>query len=213
MKATPRLDDQKRADTICGVLKHPLRVRILEILNEGPKSPSQFVEEGLVPKEHYSNYQQALSLASYHFRALEKDGCLKVVASIPRRGALEHVYEGKARVYFTDSEFEEMPLERRQTLSRISFQGLVARADGAMRADTFDSRTDRHLAWMPMQLDQRGWNELMTSLAACFGEVEQIRHDSKERLATSGEKSIPTTFGMLGFESPPPPPLPEADAD
>lgn len=212
MAATPELADQKRADTICAALKHPLRVRILEVLNEGPKSPSQFVEEGLVPKEHYSSYQQALSLASYHFRELEKDGCLEVVQSIPRRGALEHVYEGKARVYFTDAEFEEMPRTRRRKLSRISFQGLVARADVAMRADTFDSRTDRHLAWMSMQLDQRGWDELTTALAACFGEVEQIRHDAKDRLATSGEESVPVTFGMLGFESPPPPPLPEAQA-
>jgi hypothetical protein len=170
------------------------------------------VEEGLVPKEYYSSYQKALSLASYHFRELEKDGCLRVIASIPRRGAVEHVYEGKTRIYFTDAEFEEMPLAQRQKLSRISFQGLVARADGAMRANTFDSRTDRHLAWIPMQLDQQGWDELTTALAACFGEVEQIRHDSKERLAASGEESFPTTFGMLGFESPPPPPLPKADS-
>jgi len=213
MEATPRLDDQKRADTICAVLKHPLRVRILEILNEGPKSPSQFVEEGLVPEEHYSSYQQALSLASYHFRALERDGCLKVVAAIPRRGALEHVYEGKARVYFTDAEFEEMPLPQREQLSRISFQGLVARADGAMRAGTFDRRTDRYLVWVPMPLDERGWDELSAAQTQCFGQVEQIRHDAKERLAVSGEESISVTFGMLGFESPPPPPLPEAETD
>ena len=52
------------AETICTVLKHPLRVRILEVLNEGPLSPRQFVEERLIPKEHFSTYQQALSLAA-----------------------------------------------------------------------------------------------------------------------------------------------------
>ncbi len=213
MDATPRLGDQQRAQSICAALKHPMRVRILEVLNEGPKSPSQFVEEGLMPEGFFSSSAQALSLVSYHFRELEKEGCLEVVQSIPRRGAMEHVYEGKARVYFTDAEFEEMPLDRRRQLSRISFQGLIARADNAMRADTFDARTDRHLAWMPMQLDARGWDELAAALAACFGEVEQIRHDAKDRLAGSGEESIPVTFGMLGFESPPPPPLPEAESD
>jgi DNA-binding transcriptional ArsR family regulator len=202
---------QRRVETICAALKHPMRVRILEVLNEGPRSPSQFVEEGLVPKDLYGSYPQALSLASYHFRELEREGCLEIVESIPRRGALEHVYEGKARVYFTDAEFEQMPREKRRTLSRISFQGLVARADSAMRADTFDARTDRHLTWMPMQLDERGWDELSTALAGCFGEVEQIRHDAKDRLASSGEEAVPVTFGMVGFESPPPPPLPQAD--
>jgi DNA-binding transcriptional ArsR family regulator len=204
--------DKDRIETVCGTLKHPLRVRILEILNEGPRSPSQFVEEGLVPKELYGSYTQALSLASYHFRELEKAGCLEVIESIPRRGAVEHVYEGKARVYFTDAEFEQLPRARRRALSRISFQGLVARADGAMRADTFDARADRHLTWMPMQLDERGWDELSTALAACFGEVEQIRHDARSRLGSSDEEAIPVTFGMVGFESPPPPSLPEADS-
>src|SRR5215203_2582915 len=99
---------KKRSETICTVLKHPLRVRILEVLNEGPRSPSQFVEEGLIPKENFTTYQQALSLASYHFRELEKEGCLEVIESIPRRGAVEHVYRGLARVYFNDAEFEEM---------------------------------------------------------------------------------------------------------
>lgn len=192
---------------VCALLGHPIRVRILEILNEGPKSPSQFVEEGLVPKEMYKSYQQALSLASYHFRELEKGGSLRIIDSIPRRGATEHVYEGVARVYFTDEEFEELPLEDRERLSRISFQGLIARTDCAMQAGTFDTRTDRHLTWMPFQVDERGWREMMTSLAACFGDVERIRHDAADRLAASGEEGLTVTFGQLGFVSPEPPPL------
>ncbi|HEX5929789.1 MAG TPA: hypothetical protein VFY48_10390 [Solirubrobacterales bacterium] len=211
MEATEELGSRGRAETICAALKHPLRAHILEILNEGPKSPSQFVEEGLVPRDLYRTYPQALSLTAYHFRELEKEGCLEVVQSIPRRGALEHVYEGKARVYLTDAEFEKLSRVQRRRLSRTSFQGLVARADGAMRADTFDARTDRHLTWMPMQLDEQGWSELMSTLATCFGEVEQIRHDAKQRLAASGEKAVPATFGMVGFESPPPPPLPKPE--
>jgi hypothetical protein len=199
---------KKRSETICTVLKHPLRVRILEVLNEGPRSPSQFVEEGLIPKEHFTTYQQALSLASYHFRELEKEGCLKVVESIPRRGAVEHVYRGMSpQVFFSDAEFEAMPLATRRELSRISLQGLIARADRAISTETFDARPDRHLTWVPMQLDERGWEEVIATLAATFGELTQIRHDARDRLAASGEEVVPTTVAMLGFESPPPPPL------
>jgi hypothetical protein len=200
-------EGKKRRETICTALKHPLRVRILEALNEGPRSPSQFVEEGLIPKEHFSTYQQALSLASYHFRELEKEGCLEVVESIPRRGAVEHVYRGMARVYFDDAEFEGLPQGTRSKLSRISLQGLVARADRAVREGTFDERADRHLTWMPMQLDERGWKEVIATLATTFGELTQIRHDACDRLAASGEEVLPATVAMLGFESPPPPPL------
>jgi len=199
--------EKKRNETICTVLKHPLRVRILEVLNEGPRSPSQFVEEGLIPKENFSSYQQALSLASYHFRELEKEGCLEVIESIPRRGAIEHVYRGVARVFFDDAEFEEMPQATRRELSRISLQGMIARADRAVSADTFDTRPDRHLTWMPMQLDERGWKEVIATLATTFGELTQIRHDARDRLAASGDEIVPATVAMLGFESPPPPSL------
>ncbi len=205
--AEREIEGKKRSETICNALKHPLRVRILEALNEGPRSPSQFVEEGLIPKENYNTYQQALSLASYHFRELEKEGCLEVIESIPRRGAVEHVYRGLARIYFNDAEFEETPRETRQRLSRISLQGLIARADRAIREDTFDARADRHLTWLPMQLDERAWEEVIATLAATFAQLTVIREDARDRLAASGEEVIPATVAMLGFESPSPPPL------
>lgn len=59
-----------------------------------------------------------------------------------------------------------------------------------------------------MPLDERGWTEIISTLAACFGEVEQIRHDALDRLPASGGEAITATIAMLGFESPPPPPLP-----
>ncbi|HET9197944.1 MAG TPA: winged helix-turn-helix domain-containing protein [Solirubrobacterales bacterium] len=198
---------KKRSVTIFNALKHPLRVRILEILNEGPRSPSQFVEEGLIPKDSFNSYQQALSLASYHFRELEKEGCLEIVESIPRRGAVEHVYRGLASIYVDDAEFEQLDRPSRVQLSRISLQGMIARADRAIAEDTFDARTDRHLTWVPMQLDERGWKEVIARLAATFAELTEIRRDASDRLAASGEEVIPATVAMLGFESPPPPPL------
>lgn len=191
---------------MCTPLSHPMRVRILELVNEHPMSPVQFINAGFAPG--FETKQQALSYVSYHFRELEKAECIEVVALNPRRGATEHVYGGKTRVYFTDEEFEQMSLAERQQLSRTSFQGLVARTDGAMRTGTFDKRVDRHLTWRAMNLDERGWKEMLGRLEQCYKDCEQIRQDSEDRLASSGEKVIPTTMGMLGFESPPPPSLP-----
>jgi hypothetical protein len=188
-------------ETVCSPLKHPLRVRILEVVNERDMSPVQFLNEGLAPG--FKSRQNALSHVSYHFRQLEKAGCVEIIATFQRRGATEHVYRGKSRVYFTDAEFERLPLRDRSQLSRTSFQGLVARTDGAMAAGTFDGRTDRHLTWVAMDVDQRGWKELGTVLAACFGEVERIRHDARGRLDESDDEVIPATVAILGFESPP----------
>lgn len=76
-----------------------------------------------------------------------------------------------------------------------------------MLAHTFDARLDRHLSWLALIVDERGWSELMAALAGALGEVENIRHEARDRLAASGEAVVPVTIGLLGFESPPPPPL------
>jgi hypothetical protein len=204
--------DSGHEETSCAPLRHPLRVRILEVCNTRDISPVAFVDEQLQPDGmSYKSRQHALSHVSYHFRQLEKAGCIEVVKTIQRRGATEHIYRGTVTVYFTDEEFERLPLEQRRTLSRTSFQGLVARTDSAMRARTFDRRTDRWLVWVPMELDERGWAEFTSTMAATYAKVEQIREDAKDRIAGSGDTVIPATFGMLGFESPPPPPLPAAE--
>lgn len=187
-------------------LRHPLRIRILEVVNERDISPVQFMHQQLAPEVDIS--AKNLSQISYHFRQLEKYGCLEVVDWVPRRGATEHVYRGTVRAYFTDEEWEELSQKERCLVSRTVYQGLAARTEGAMMAHTFDARTDRHLTWLAMEVDERGWTELMSTLAGTYGDIVQIRHDARDRLAGSGDKVVPVTVGMLGFESPPPPPLP-----
>jgi len=182
-----------------------MRVRILEVVNEHPLSPVGFINAGFAPD--IEEKQKALSLVSYHFRALETAGCIEIVDTIPRRGATEHVYGGCSRVFFSDAEFDALPAEQRKALSRTSWQGLVARTDGAIRKGTFDARTDRHLTWRAMELDERGYGEMTDRLAQCYEDCEQIRKDAEDRLAVSGDKVVPTTVAMLGFESPPRPDL------
>jgi hypothetical protein len=49
-------------------LRHPLRVRILEVVNERDTSPSQFMVQKLAPDVEVS--PKSLSQLSYHFREL-----------------------------------------------------------------------------------------------------------------------------------------------
>lgn len=208
MKGSKKAEEGKERSkpTASEALRHPLRVRILEIVNEQDMSPIQFMQGQFAPDVEVS--AKALSSISYHFRALAKCGCLEVVDTIARRGATEHIYRGRARAYFTDEEWAALTQRERCLISRTMYQGLAARAEGAMMAHTFDSRTDRHLSWIAMEVDERGWTELMSTLATTLGDVTQIRHNARDRLAASGDKVVPVTVGMLGFESPPPPPLP-----
>jgi hypothetical protein len=188
------------------VLRHPIRVRILEVSNEIDISPIQFLHsdfaDGLL--DAAADAQRQLSFVSYHFRVLSEAGCIKVVDTRPVRGAVEHIYRGTARAYFTDEEWAHLGYDERTAISRTMLQGFIARAEGATLSGTFDSRIDRWLAWAPLKLDERGWNELTTAIGACYAEIEQIRHDALKRLAASEEEpNVSATFGIFGFESPP----------
>lgn len=201
----------KEAKSLVAVLQHPLRTTILDILNERSMSPSAFVDAKYIPPAMYSTRQQALSMASYHFRELEEAGLIECIESIPRRGAVEHVYEGKVRVYFSDKDFEKMSFEERQGLSQVSFAGVTARTERAIRLGTFDARTDRHLSWRAMKLDGAGWKEMVELLSKTHAAAEQIREGAESRLweqAEIEEKDheligIPATVALFGYESPP----------
>ena len=186
------------------MLRHPLRVRILEVANSRDISPVQFLREGLAPPGEYG-----LSHISHHFSELEKGGCLRVAQLIPRRGSVEHVYRGLARAFFTDEDWDRMEPAERRKVTRTMLQGLMARADSAITADTFDQRTDRHLSWIAMPLDEQGWEALTDLQAETLSRAEEIRVEAGERLAAEGGESFPATFGALAFESPPSGPVAE----
>ncbi len=64
-------------------MNHPVRRAIVRVLRtEGPHSPARTAEKIDAP----------LHKVAYHFRELAKDGVVEVCDTIPRRGAVEHVY-------------------------------------------------------------------------------------------------------------------------
>ena len=187
---------ERERTTSATVLAHPVRVRILEILNARDMSRVEFCRSG------YSPADMDLSHVAYHFRELAEYGCLAVVEENKRRGSIEHVYRGVGRAFFSDAQWARVDPEEKVRISKTIFQGLLARVEGAMMAGTFDSLEDRHLSWIAMHLDDQGWREMSTALGAAYGELEQIRVESEARLEATGEPGIPSTCAILGFPSP-----------
>jgi hypothetical protein len=205
-KRTKRTEALPPEEALSHPISHPLRVRILEVCNEQEMSATGFVEDGYVP-DHIAEGRDPkalVSLISYHCRGLEKAGCIKIVDQRPVRGTHEVFYKGTAVAYFTDAQWAALPIESRVSISRTMYQGMVARFESAMLAETFDARVDRMLAWTPLLLDDQGWTELHDRLESCFADVEQIKVDARKRVEESGKSGTPATFVIAGFESPPP---------
>jgi hypothetical protein len=195
-----RKKSKRTPGTLCSLLAHPLRARILEVLNEEPLSPIGFVQKGLAPG--FDSQQHALSQVSYHFNALENGGCITLVKTIQRRGAVEHIFRGNGHV-LAEKRNTKPSSRRGANLLRGSLQGLMARIVGAIEQGTADGGEDCHVEWHAVQLDKKAWMELRRSIKRCAAEQAQILDEAKKRLAGRGAtKSIPGTVALLAFESP-----------
>jgi DNA-binding transcriptional ArsR family regulator len=78
---------------------HPLRARILAVLNQKVASPAQMTQE----------FDETLSRVSYHVNVLLKYKCIELVRTRPRRGAVEHFYRGTSRAYLNVPEWPQLP--------------------------------------------------------------------------------------------------------
>jgi DNA-binding transcriptional ArsR family regulator len=173
-------------------LAHPMRVRILAELNKRVMSPSEFVDE----------FGGSVSNTAYHFRKLEEYGCLEMVEEKPRRGAIEHYFQGTRRALFDDDAWHSLPEALKNSITGVTFQTYLERVAQAMEAGTMDAREERHLTWTALVLDQQAWDELIGGLNALFAKALDLQVEACLRMAESGEEPITATVGLAGFESP-----------
>ena len=160
-------------------LAHPLRVRILSILEtRDMASPNEMAEELGV----------SLGVMSYHVRRLHALGFLELVKRTPRRGAIEHHYRAKARPRVTDEGWAETPSIVKRAMVGASLQQITGYINAAAGQGGFD-RGDAHLSRTVLMLDDEGWKELAGEMAQWMARVEQMEEESLQRMADAGEDS------------------------
>jgi len=172
-------------------LSHPMRTRILAILNERVASPNEIA----------AMIDERLPNVSYHVRALQELECIELVRTAQRRGAIEHYYRALERPFFSDRDWKRLPRSGRQAVTDVALQMIWEDVSGAIRAGTFEQREDRHLTRSPLTVDERGWNELNELLLKTLRQAEEISAKSNKRLAKSEEEGIPTRLVMMHFQT------------
>jgi DNA-binding transcriptional ArsR family regulator len=178
---------------IAKALSHPMRARILRILDERVASPNEIAEM----------IDERLPNVSYHVRALLDLGCIELVDTAQRRGAIEHYYRAVVRPFFSDSDWKRIPRSGRQAISDTLLQVMWEDVSDAIEAGTFDSRPDRYLTHTPIVVDEEGWSELAVIMARALREVEKVESQSARRLKRSNEAGVSTKVVLMQFESPP----------
>src|SRR5918996_2399861 len=145
----PPTDDPAIDQRIMKALSHPLRVRMLTLLNQKVSSPSELAEE----------LDEPLGNVSYHMRFLADLKMVKLVRTEPRRGAVEHYYEALEPPLISDDDWAQLPVALRRSLSDSTLGEIARDLKGAGEAGGFD-RENMHLSRTAMTLDQEGWDEL-----------------------------------------------------
>lgn len=170
-------------------LAHPVRARALTVLNQKVASPSQLAAE----------QEEAVGYVAYHVRVLHELGLIELVDTRQVRGATEHFYRGSVKPYLSNDFWGKLPADARSGISAAGLDFLNKAIMEAFEAGTFDSRTDRHLSNLTIDLDEDGWSEANALLNSCLEELMRIgaECESPER-----ETTIRATFGLMGFESP-----------
>jgi hypothetical protein len=173
-------------------LAHPLRVQILEVLTERVASPIGISEE----------IGSGLTDVAYHTRALDKCGCLELVDTARRRGATEHFYKALPNAFVGTPAWRRVPRAVRGGVSAATLQTFLDKAIAALDAGTLDGRDDTILRWMPLQLDQEGWKEVVAVMEEATNLILSAHLRSQDRLADSGGRdAISAVVGMASFET------------
>lgn len=184
----PQAIDQR----LVKALAHPLRVSILEILSDQVSSPNRLSEA----------LETGLTDVAYHTRALDKCGCLHLVETAQRRGATEHFYKATPDSFLGNPAWRGVPSAVLPGVSGATLQTFNDKAITALQTGTLDGRADTVLRWLPLLLDQLGWDEVVAIMEEATDKALAAHLRSQDRLGERGaEDSISAVIGMACFET------------
>lgn len=188
--ARARQDEQQ---VMARMMSHETRVRILMSMNTPRRrlSPKAFAEETGLAVHH----------CAYHFAELEDAGCIALVATRQRRGAVEHIFEPrKAALQWTDDWKLLGPAIKQSVLASV-MRGAVEALGNAIENGTFEARAESHMSWSTIRIDEQGWAMLAEIFDQALEELISIDRRAAERIA-AGAPFFAASYFMAGFEAP-----------
>jgi DNA-binding transcriptional ArsR family regulator len=172
-------------------IAHPLRIRLLAMLDEQPASPVMLTQK----LERHS-----LGTISYHVRTLYDLGLLDLVSTRQRRGATEHFYRARAHPTFTDDAWARLDTVPKQRMITAALEQIHDYATRSAAIGGFDA-ADAHFSRTPLKLDARGWSELAEASKGWLRETAKIEKAAAQRLAKEPDSALDVGLVILLFEA------------
>ena len=175
-------------------LAHPLRVRIMGLLERRTMSPKELSKALGVPLEN----------VSYHVRALRNFGFIKLERRRQVRGAIEHHYRATARPRITAEAWAQMPELVKEAMTSANL-GQVSDVVNRAAVQGGFSRPESYLARQAAALDEQGFREVSDAIAALLARVREIEEQAQKRIR-KGAGEVPAVVVAMLFDAPEPAP-------
>jgi DNA-binding transcriptional ArsR family regulator len=152
-------------------LSHPLRVRILAILDERIASPLELSRM----------LRTELGVVAYHVRTLHRLGLLQLERETKVRGATQRHYKAVERPRISNEAWAKAPPIFKQALIDATLNQIHEYARDSAAAGGFD-RADAHVTRTALRLDRTGWEQLAKLLLGVLEDVAAIEQGVQERM-------------------------------
>lgn len=171
---------------------HPIRAHILNILSEGPNSPSKM-------QKRMPNV--SLNLVSHHIKVLLKHELIELVEvrKVKGGGFKEHIYRTLKRQYFTLDEWLAIDPDLQDPLSATIIQQIGEDVGRAGAEGRINELPDRHMSRAPLELDVTGWKKVVDALRIALTTILEAHEESVERSKVSGQELMCARVMMMQF--------------
>jgi DNA-binding transcriptional ArsR family regulator len=163
----PNIDDPRYVKA----LSHPLRVRILALLQERTASPRELAEW----------LDATLGTVSYHVRTLHDFGLIELVRTTQVRGAIAHHYRSKVRPRVSDEAWASAAPIVKQAAVGAALQTVDDYARASAAAGGFD-RSEAHLTRTNLRLDAKGWQAAAKACERLLADLAKVEDAASKRL-------------------------------
>lgn len=183
--------EEKLADRwFVRALSHPLRVELLELLNERQASPVEMKRA----------LGGTLNRINYHLKVLVDCGCVEVAETEPVRGAVKHYYRAVPRSFFGHPDLRQVPASIRGGATEMSLRSFSRAFRRAAEAGHVDGE-DAIFNWMSLAVDKLGRKEAIKLSEAALEGYERIARQSRERAAEGQGSLASLVVGIATFDA------------
>jgi DNA-binding transcriptional ArsR family regulator len=193
-KAVQDIDDPR----LVKALAHPVRVRILGILEHRTATPKELAAELGLPLEN----------TSYHVRTLLKFGFIRLERKRQVRGAVEHHYRAVARPRVSAKAWEQMPESLKQAMNAANISQLSELVNRGVAQGKF-SRPESQLQRMPYTVDDEGFREASAILSEALERISEVEKRARARVQRGESDPVQIVTAVMLFDRPDPGPLPD----